>query len=160
MAGIRTISALPLALLAFGLFLLLPVSTACAEQGEYAALGAQWAAAWGAGDLDGVMALYAAEPAFQPSLGERWAGTEAIRQHFAGALARYRGELHLHSQRSSASGDLAFDSGSYDETIRAVSGKGKPKRLQGGYLFVLQRVPGGDWKILEQIWTESGPNKL
>jgi ketosteroid isomerase-like protein len=106
------------------------------------------------------MALYAAEPAFQPSLGERWSGTAAIRQHFAGALAKYRGDLHLHSQRSSASGDLAFDSGTYDETVRSVSGNGKPKSLKGGYLFVLQRAPGGDWKILEQIWTEAGPSKL
>ena len=133
---------------------------AVAAEDGFAGLTAQWAVAWGAADLDAVMSLYAADPVFQPTSTERWTGADTIRQHFAAALSKYRGELHMHSQRVAASGDLAIDSGTYDETVKPVSGKGKPKNLHGGYLFVFQRAAGGDWKILEQVWTEYGAERL
>jgi uncharacterized protein (TIGR02246 family) len=140
--------------------LVLAATPAPARGQSYASLITRWAADWTAGNLDAVMALYAPDAVFHPNGSERWSGRAAIARNFAGVLSKFRADLHLHSVRSEASGDLAYDSGTYAETVRAVSGGKKPLHLTGDYVFLFRRGAGGDWKILEQTWTEYGPQKL
>jgi uncharacterized protein (TIGR02246 family) len=116
-------------------------------------LSTEWAADWSSKNLEAVMKLYAPEPVFLPTVGAGWEGTDSIRKSFAGILAIYSPHIVLHSSKSQTSGDLAFDSGTYDETITPVKG-GKPIPAKGGYLFVFQKQKDGGWKILEQTWTE------
>lgn len=123
-------------------------------------LSARWAAGWSAKDLDGLMALYAPEPVFLTASGERWEGAETIRAHFAEGLAEYNPQLAVKSLKSETSGDLAYDSGSYEETTTAVHGSGGAIRAKGGYLFVFQRQTDGGWKILEQVWTQRGVARM
>jgi uncharacterized protein (TIGR02246 family) len=119
-------------------------------------LSAQWATQWNAKNLAAVMELYAPRPAFLPTIGPRWAGTDNIRKNFSGLLTTYDPHISLRSIASENSGELAYDSGTYDETITPVKG-GKPIASKGSYLFLFQRQPDGSWKILEQTWTSDGP---
>ena len=119
----------------------------------------QWAGYWNAKNLDAVMTLYAPEPTFMPTVGEAWVGTTSIRREFAGVLAVYDPHIVLHSLRSESSGTLAYDSGTYDETVAPVKG-GAPIQASGSYLFLFQKQKHGGWKILEQTWTEREPVKF
>ena len=124
-----------------------------------ASLSYDWAALWSAKKLDAVIALYAPEPVFLPTSHARWTGLGAIRENFAALLAQFNPDIRLHSIKSEASGDLAYDSGSYVETIAPVKG-GKSLHFQGDYLFVFHRQRNGEWKILEQTFTNYDPAKL
>ncbi len=122
-------------------------------------LSQQWAGYWNAKNLNAVMMLYAPEPVFHPTVGPTWEGAIAIRKSFAGLLKDFEPNITLHSVRSETSGTLAYDSGTYDETIARVKG-GAPIKARGSYLFLFQRQKRGDWKILEQTWTEREPVKF
>src|SRR5579859_7746648 len=135
---------------------LLGLSQAVHGAGTMGALSTEWAADWSHKDLEAVMALYAPEPVFLPAAGPRWTGTGTIRKNFADILARYNSHIELHSVDSQVSGDLAFDSGTYEETILPIK-EGKPIHAQGNYLFVFQLQKDGHWKILEQTWTSLEP---
>ena len=113
----------------------------------------QWAGYWNAKNLKAVMALYAPEPVFHPTVGPAWEGAAAIRKNFAGLLKDYDPDITLHSERSETSGTLGYDSGTYGETIARVKG-GAPIKARGSYLFLFQKQKRGGWKILEQTWTE------
>ena len=119
---------------------------------------AMWAKDWSAKNLDAVMSLYAPDAEFMPGFTESWVGKAAIRKNFAGVLAQYAAQVHLQSVRSDASGDLAYDSGLYDEKVTSVK-DGKVLQVRGNYLFVFRRLKG-EWKILEQTWTQFGERKL
>ena len=137
--------------------LLISASTPAQAAGS---LSEKWAADWSAKKLDAVIALYAPEPVFLPTVGPRWVGLAAIRKNFADLLENYDPHVVLHSLETARSGRLGYDSGTYEETITPVKG-GKPIPSRGAYLFLFQREKGGAWKILEQTWTSfDAPPKL
>jgi uncharacterized protein (TIGR02246 family) len=120
----------------------------------------QWAGYWNAKNLDAIMKLYAPEAVFLPVSGERWEGLGQIRRHFADGLARYDPSLIMRSVRSDVSGNFAYDSGTYSESVAPVKG-GREFRAKGNYLILFQRKSRrAPWKILEQIWTEYDPSRL
>jgi ketosteroid isomerase-like protein len=119
----------------------------------------QWAGFWNARNVKAVMTLYAPEPVFHPSVGAIWEGEGAIRKNFMGLLKDFDPDITLHSVRSETSGTLAYDSGTYNETIARVKG-GEPIKARGSYLFLFQKQKHGGWKILEQTWTEREPVKF
>lgn len=110
-----------------------------------------WAKEWGAKNLEGVLALYAEDAVFLPSTGSRVTGRAAIRELFAGALASHSSKLQVRSKVTEHSGNLAFDSGEYDETF--TSG-GVTKSGRGQYLVVLRREGKDQWRIVQHIWTD------
>src|ERR1700722_13290375 len=116
-------------------------------------LSMEWAADWSAKKLEAVMTLYAPEPVFLPTVGPRWEGTGVIRKNFASLLAKYNPHVVLHSIKTGSSGDLAYDSGIYKESITPIK-RGNPIVTEGAYLFLFQRLQDGNWKILEQTWTD------
>jgi uncharacterized protein (TIGR02246 family) len=140
--------------LAFAMCLLVTAASAS----PVSDIGAQWAGYWNAKNLNGIMTLYAPDPVFLPTSGERWDGAASIRKHFAEALAQVDPRLTMQSVKSDSSGNLAYDSGTYDEIAAPAKG-GKPLHLKGSYLFIFQHQKRG-WKILEQTWTEFDPSKL
>jgi ketosteroid isomerase-like protein len=119
----------------------------------------QWAGYWNAKNMKAVIALYAPEPVFHPTVGPTWEGTVSIRRNFAALLKDFDPDITLHSVRSETSGTLAYDSGTYNETIARVKG-GAPIKARGSYLFLFQKQKRGGWKILEQTWTEREPVKF
>ncbi len=118
-----------------------------------------WAADWSAAKLDDLMALYAPDAVFHPISGVRWMGVPEIRRNCAAGLAQYRARLHLHSSASRSSGDLGYDSGTFEEDTTPIKG-GQTVHSRGTYLFLFTREPNGSWKLLEQTWTEYDPGRL
>lgn len=119
----------------------------------------QWAGYWNARNVDGVLKLYAPEPTFLPTIGRAWIGAGEIRANFADLLKLYDPHIELHSTKTATSGTLAYDSGTYDETIDRVKG-GAPIVAKGSYLFLFEHEKHGGWKILEQTFTERAPVKF
>ena len=89
-----------------------------------------------------------------------WRSAAALRKNFARLLKKYDPRLTLQSLKSETSGNLAYDSGSFDEVLAPAKG-GRAIRAKGRYLFVFQRKnKSSGWKILEQVWTQVDPSKL
>jgi ketosteroid isomerase-like protein len=122
-------------------------------------LSSIWAADWSAKNLDAVMQLYAPNPVFLPTVGASWDGLSAIRKNCAGLQAKFNPHIVVHSIWTEASGLLAYDSGTYEETLVPAAG-GKTIHARGDYIFIYQRRANGPWKILEQTFTELEPIAL
>ena len=122
-------------------------------------ISAEWAGYWNAKHLKSVLTLYAPDPIFCPTIGKNWTGMAEIRKNFAGLLAVYDPRIALTSVRSEISGDLAYDTGTYHETIALVKG-GKAIHAAGTYLFLFKRSGRARWKIVEQTWTSFEPFKM
>ena len=110
----------------------------------------QWAKEWSAKNLNSVVDLYAEDAVFLPSTGSRVTGRPAIRELFAGALAAHTSQIQVRSKVSEQSGNLAFDSGEYEETSTAG---GVTRTGRGNYLVVLRRE-GNRWRIVQHMWTD------
>jgi ketosteroid isomerase-like protein len=98
-----------------------------------------------------VIALYAEDAVFLPSTGSRITGRAAIRELFAKALPGLKSDLRVHSKVTEQSGNLAYDSGEYEET--STSGE-FTKTGRGNYLVVFRRHGGDQWRIVEHMWTD------
>jgi len=122
-------------------------------------ISSKWAEAWSAKDLNAIVELYAPEPVFLANSGERWSGIDEIRTNFAMGLSEFTPNLTLTSVRSLSSGNLAYDSGTYDEIITPRQSTAAT-HVSGNYLFVFERQRNGDWKILEQSFTQFDPSKV
>ena len=86
-----------------------------------------------------------------PITGSRITGRSAIRELFSGALATHSSELHVRSKRTEQSGQLAYDSGEYEETSTAGGVKHSGR---GNYLVVFRREGKNQWRIIQHMWTD------
>ncbi len=143
-----------LAVLAF-----LALTIAAVQARDVADLSQRWSGYWNARNLDATMGLYAPDAVFLPTVGKAWHGVAEIRKQCAAVLAVYEPHIELTSERSERSGTLAFDTGTYDETLNPVKG-GKSVHAKGSYLFLFKRGRDGRWRIIEQSWTELKPTAL
>ncbi len=113
-----------------------------------------WALDWNEKRLDHIMTLYADDAIFLRPSSERTNGWTAIRSLFAKVLETNTPHIAFHPITIERSGNLAYDSGTYEETI--LSG-GVTRATRGDYLMILRRQPGGRWLIAQQTWTDLGP---
>jgi len=118
---------------------------------EFAGLRAEWAQNLHDKRVDASVAEYTATAEFVDPSGARVRGTEALRKLFATVTATFDSDLKFDSKKVEVSGDLAFDSGSYEETL-TVRASGKEQHASGSYLTVYERG-AGKWLIAEQEWT-------
>jgi ketosteroid isomerase-like protein len=112
----------------------------------------RWAAAFNAKQLDAVMATYAKDAVFMPVTGNRVVSAMAIRVLYERLWQAMTPAITLHSRVVERIGDLAYDSGDYEETLHATDGS---LALAGAYLFVFRRE-AGEWHLVEQSFTEKG----
>ncbi len=97
--------------------------------------------------------LYAPGAVFLPPTGERITGRPAIRDLSKKAMDTFTSDISLHSIVTEHSGNLAYASGDYRETLVTVS-DGTKTEVQGNYLMLFKRQADGRWLIIEQVWTE------
>ena len=119
---------------------------------DVARLSERWAKEWSAKNLDSVIALYAEDAVFLTATGSRVTGRAAIRDLFEKALAANTSDLSVHSKVTEQSGNLAYDSGEYEETM--TSG-GVKRSGRGHYLVVFRRNSKNQWQIVEHMWTDA-----
>ncbi len=113
----------------------------------------QWAEYWRQKQLDNVVALYAPDAVFLTGTGDRFSGRDAIRAVFKTAMEGHTSDLTPRSLVTEVSGNLAYDSGDYLETIIPASGVAKTE-LKGNYVIIFKRQPRGKWLIIEHVWTD------
>ncbi|HSS21826.1 MAG TPA: SgcJ/EcaC family oxidoreductase [Pyrinomonadaceae bacterium] len=114
--------------------------------------GHLWAKEWNAHNLDAIVDLYAEDAVFLTAGGTRTTGRAAIRELFKQAFAATNSQLSVQSKATEQSGNLAYDSGEYDETSTS---NGVTKSRKGNYLVVLRREKNR-WRIVQHMWTDAG----
>jgi ketosteroid isomerase-like protein len=106
--------------------------------------------------LEPILKFYAPDAVFLQPSGERITGSAAIRTLFQSIMSTFNSDLTLQSQNLETSGDLAYDSGDFQETLTNVA-TGAKIRSKGSYITIFKRQPNGSWQIVQQVWTGSPP---
>ncbi|WP_263365835.1 YybH family protein [Edaphobacter bradus] len=115
-------------------------------------LRTQWAEALHAKRLDDCLSLYASDAAFLEPRGSRIQGQQALHDLFQIAFSATDSTIQFTSTTIQTSGDLGFDSGSYQETT-VLHGTNTTIPVSGNYLTIYRRTPDGRWLIVQQAWT-------
>src|SRR5580700_2216114 len=71
-------------------------------------------------------------------------------------MATFNSDLTLHSKNLETSGDLAYDSGDFDESLTVIA-TGAKITSKGSYVIIFKRQPNGIWQIVQHIWTGTPP---
>jgi len=106
--------------------------------------------------LEPILKFYAADAAFLQPDGERITGSAALRALFQTIMATFNSDLTLHSHNLEASGDLAYDSGDFQETLTNIA-TGAKINSKGSYVIIYKRQPNGAWQIVQHVWTGTPP---
>jgi ketosteroid isomerase-like protein len=117
----------------------------------FAGLRLEWARDLHDKKVDASVALYTEDADFISDAG-RSHGTAAIRSLYQRITTTFDSNMTFTSQHVEASADLAYDSGTYTETLVARA-TGKSQHMAGDYLTVYRRGKDGRWRIAEQVWT-------
>jgi ketosteroid isomerase-like protein len=106
--------------------------------------------------LEPILKFYASDAAFLQPSGERITGATALRNLFQNIMATFDSDLTLRSLKLETSGDLAYDSGEFVETLTNIS-TGAKISSKGSYIIIYRREAGGAWQIVQHVWTGTPP---
>jgi uncharacterized protein (TIGR02246 family) len=120
--------------------------------GEVTRIREQWVRDLHAKQLDAIMMFYAPDASFLTGNGMRFTGRDAIRGLFKNVMGAVTSNLTLNSVLIESSGDLAYDSGDYKETLEPASG-GPSQEYEGCYVIIYKRQADGQWRIVQHAWT-------
>ena len=109
-----------------------------------------WVQEFNAGHADKVAAFYAPEAALM-----RWDGSvhgyDSILAEMQRSISGGSHSYIVHSLHTERSGDLGYDTGAYNVTLRG-------RVVEGNYLLVLKRI-SGQWKIVAHASVPNPPEK-
>jgi ketosteroid isomerase-like protein len=149
-----------IALLAFATILSATFSRAAAPQASTIVALARIREAWVQDlrnkQLEPILKFYAPDAVFLLPSGERITGSAALRTLFQNIMATFDSDLTLHSQNLETSGDLAYDSGDFQETLTTIA-TGAKVTSKGSYIIIFKRQPNGSWQIVQHAWTGTPP---
>ncbi len=106
--------------------------------------------------LDSILKFYAPDAVFLQPTGQRVTGSAALRNLFQTIMATFNSDLTLHSQNLETSGDLAYDSGEFEESLTTIA-TGAKITSKGSYIIIFKRQPLGSWLIVQHVWTGAPP---
>jgi ketosteroid isomerase-like protein len=106
--------------------------------------------------LEPILKFYASDAVFLQPTGERLTGSAALRTLFQTIMSTFNSDLILHSQNLETSGDLAYDSGDFQETLTTIA-TGAKITSKGSYIIIFRRQASGSWQIVQQAWTGTAP---
>ena len=106
--------------------------------------------------LEPILKFYAPDAVFLQPTGERITGSTALRTLFQTIMATFNSDLTLHSQNLETSGDLAYDSGDFQETLTIIA-TGAKITAKGSYIVIYKRQSNGSWQIVQHVWTGAPP---
>ena len=106
--------------------------------------------------IEPILKLYAADAVFLQPTGERVTGSAVLRTLFQSIMATFDSDLTLSSQTIDASGNLAFDSGDFQETLTTIA-TGAKINATGSYIIIYKRQPNGSWLIVQHAFTGTPP---
>ena len=120
-------------------------------------LDAQWSAAAGAKDVDKTVSYYSDDAIVMPPNASAATTKEAIRSAWKEMLARPGAGISWKTTKVEVAkaGDLAYVSGSYEDTMTDASGK--PVKDRGKYVEIFKKQADGTWKVIVDIWNSDLP---
>jgi uncharacterized protein (TIGR02246 family) len=120
-------------------------------------LDAQWSAAAGAKDLDKTVSYYADDAIVMPPNAPPATTKEAIRSTWNEMLTSPGAGISWKTTKVEVAngGDLAYVSGTYEETMTDASGKRAQDR--GKYVEIFKKQADGTWKVIVDIWNSDLP---
>lgn len=131
-----------------------PDLTSTSSTPPFAQLRDQWAADLRAKRISESIARYSDDADFLQPDGTHIHGTAALQELFEKVTAQFDSDLHFTSRIAESSNGLAYDSGTYTETL-TVRTTGQKIDSAGDYLTVYRRTPDGRWRISAQAWTSA-----
>ena len=114
-----------------------------------------FAAAANAGNVAGMVAIYADDAVLMPPNLPPFRGRDAIRQFWSGLLATGKIEAAVATDSVVQSGDLASEMGHYALTI-TPKGAPAPIKDSGKYVITWRRT-GGQWRAISDIFNSDLP---
>lgn len=129
-----------------------PPDTRAADQAAIRALATEWANSFPAKDVDKFVSFYAADATVYPNGAPAVTGSAAIRGYWTDffALPGLAGSVTTKTIEAASSGDLAFETGTYEMTVNDA--KGKPATSTGKYVVVWKKQGDGKWKAVADIF--------
>jgi uncharacterized protein (TIGR02246 family) len=130
-----------------------------AEADKLRALDVEWAAAAAAKDVDKTVSYYADDAVVfapnTPAVSTR----EAIRARWKEMLTTPGATLSwkLNKVEVAKSGDLAYLTGTYEDTMNDAGGK--PVKDTGNYVAIFKKQADGNWKCVVDTWNSDQPQK-
>jgi len=120
-------------------------------------LDAQWSAAAGAKDLDKTVSFYSDDAIVMPPNAPSAKTRETIRSAWKEMLMSPGAAISWKATKVEVAkaGDLAYVSGTYEETT--IDASGKPVKDRGKYVEVWKKQADGIWKVVADIWNSDLP---
>ena len=132
-----------------------PAAISPADQARIRSADSTFEAAANAGDVDGILAVYADDAALlAPNLPPQ-KGHDAIKAFWGGLLDAYTVKFQLGSDTIEGRGDLAYHQGHYRFTA-VPKAKGAPGSAdEGKFLEILKKQPDGSWKYVVDMYSSN-----
>ena len=120
-------------------------------------LDAQWSAAAGAKDLDKTVSYYSNDAIVMPPNASAATTRESIRSAWKEMLTSPGAAISWKATKVEVakSGDLAYVSGTYEETM--TDANGKPVKDRGKYIEIFKKQADRTWKVVADIWNSDLP---
>jgi uncharacterized protein (TIGR02246 family) len=109
-----------------------------------------------AGDVDGVMAVYADDAVSFPPDAPPWRGIDTIRTRLGEEFAGYTMQFTATPSEVVVAGDVGVMQASWEETLTPKGG-GEPMEMAGHWLIVWRKQPDGSWKEWREMWSVEAP---
>jgi uncharacterized protein (TIGR02246 family) len=120
-------------------------------------LDAQWSKDAGAKDVDRTVSYYADDAVVMPPNASAATTKETIRSAWKEMLTTPGAAISWKTTKVEVAkaGDLAYVSGTYEETMTDASGK--PVKDRGKYVEIFKKQADGTWKVVADIWNSDLP---
>jgi len=123
-------------------------------EGAIASMNRDFMAAVAAGNVDGMMTIYAPDAVLMPPNAPPQNGVDAIRKFWSGFLTNGSVSLALHDDRVVQSCDQAAEIGHYEVTITAKGGA--PIQDTGKFMLTWKRT-NGQWRAIADMFSSNLP---
>src|SRR5213079_1970078 len=120
-------------------------------------LDAKWSAAAGAKDIDKTVSYYSEDAVLMPPNAPSAKTRETIRSAWKDMLTTPGAAIRWKATKVEVakSADLAYVSGTYEETMTDASGK--PVNDHGKYVEIFKKQADETWKVVADIWNSDLP---
>ena len=132
-----------------------PLADTAADREAIRAIIADYAVALNSGDLDGCVAMYAADAVFMPNEAPAQRGRAAIRTYYQETTLLTKFESTFTTTDVQVSGDLAWATTAMAGDSTPPGGEASP--FESKALFLFRRASPGDWEVIRYIFNLTTP---
>ena len=127
-----------------------PPDTTAEDTAAINQLRSDWTEAYNAGDIDGLVAMYADDYVDYPNNAPSTSGRAGARVKLEAQLTGMTASTVVTSEELQLLGDHAFDRGTFKATLVPDAG-GDPVLVDGRYFVILRREADGSWRIARSV---------